>query len=207
MLQAAGYAATGIDPEAPDGPWYRRIEFERYPVPEPASAIVACTSLHHVADLGEVLGLAEAALLPAGVLVVVEWAWERFDESTARWCFSRLPEAADEHDWLGDSRAAWQASGLPWDAYCQGWAEEEGLHTGKDMLAELEARFDTRELSFGPYFFPGLAATSEADEQSAIHAGQIQANRIQFSGTRREAHGAARSLPADLECSEVPPGE
>jgi hypothetical protein len=29
-------------------------------------------------------------LVPGGVLVVVEWAWERFDEATARWCFARL---------------------------------------------------------------------------------------------------------------------
>src|SRR5260370_11595324 len=40
-LQAAGYTATGIDPEAPDGPAFRQVEFERYQATEPADAIIA----------------------------------------------------------------------------------------------------------------------------------------------------------------------
>src|ERR1039457_100832 len=76
------------------GAWYCRVEFERYDLPQPAGAIVACTSLHHVADLGAVLDLVDAALVPGGLLVVVEWARERFDEATARWCFIRLPRPA-----------------------------------------------------------------------------------------------------------------
>src|SRR5712691_5747822 len=47
MLRAAGYDASGVDPEAPDGPEYHRTEFERYQVPGPAAAVVACASLHH----------------------------------------------------------------------------------------------------------------------------------------------------------------
>ena len=49
------------------------------------------------------------------------------------------------------------------------------------------ARFETRELSYGAYFFPDLSGTSEADELAAIDAGQIQANRIQYHGSRRES--------------------
>ena len=37
MLRSAGYDATGVDPEAPDGPWYRQVEFERYELPGPAA--------------------------------------------------------------------------------------------------------------------------------------------------------------------------
>jgi len=186
MLQAAGYAATGIDPEAPDGSGYRRVEFERYQAPQPADAIIACTSIHHVADLGQVLDLAAAALVPTGAAVVVEWARERFDEATARWCFARLPSPGGERGWLNDRYEQWQASGLPWDAYCRSWADAEGLHAGGDIVRELRARFDTRELSYGPYFFADLRDTSEADELAAIDAGQIQANRIQYHGRRRE---------------------
>jgi SAM-dependent methyltransferase len=94
MLRDGGYAATGIDPEAPEGTDFRRVGFEDYLPSRPADAIIACTSLHHVADLGRVLDLAAAALVPAGVLVVVEWARERFDEATAGWCFARLPRPA-----------------------------------------------------------------------------------------------------------------
>jgi hypothetical protein len=45
MLRADGYEAVGIDPEAPQGPGYHRVEFERYEMPQPADVIVACTSL------------------------------------------------------------------------------------------------------------------------------------------------------------------
>ena len=184
MLRSAGYAAAGVDPEAPDGPWYHQVEFERYQMPGPAQAIVACTSLHHVADLGEVLNLAGTALMAGGALVVVEWARERFDEGTARWCFDRLPPPSGDHGWLQHRRDEWRASGLPWDGYCRGWAEEEGLHAGQDIVRELDARFGRQLLAYGPYFFPDLAGVGEDDEQAAIDAGEIQANRIAYVGRR-----------------------
>jgi len=185
MLRSAGYEASGIDPEAPEGPWYHRVEFERHEPPGPVGAVVACTSLHHVADVGEVLGLAGSALAEGGTLVVVEWARERFDEATARWCFDRLPVAAEEHDWLQHRRDEWRASGQPWESYCRNWAAEEGIHAGEDVMRELDARFDRQFLGYGPYFFPALTGVSEAEEQAAIDAGEIQANRIAYAGRRR----------------------
>lgn len=185
MLRAAGYDASGVDPEAPEGPWYHQTEFERYELPGPAAAVVACTSLHHVADLGEVLRLAGAALVPGGAMVVVEWARERFDDATARWCFGRLPGPSEEHNWLRHRHDEWRASGLPWERYCQGWAEAEGMHAGEDIVAELDARFDRQFLGHGPYFFASLDGVSETDEQAAIDAGEIQPNRIAWAGRRR----------------------
>jgi hypothetical protein len=117
--------------------------------------------------------------------VVVEWARERFDEATARWCFDRLPQPPDEHDWLQRHQDQWRASGLSWDGYCRGWAEQEGLHAGQDIVRELDARFDPRLLAYGPYFFTNLAGISDNDEQAAIDAGEIQANRIAYVGRRR----------------------
>jgi SAM-dependent methyltransferase len=192
MMHSAGYAAVGVDPEAPEGPWYHQAEFERYDLPGPAQAIVACTSLHHVADVGEVLDRAAGALAAGGLLVVVEWARERFDDATARWCFDRLPPPSDEHDWLRHLHDQWRASGLPWDGYCRAWAEEEGLHAGQDIVRELDARFDRQLLTYGPYFFPGLAGISEDDEQAAIGARQIQANRIAYVGRKRPGGAQAR---------------
>jgi SAM-dependent methyltransferase len=86
-LLEGGYDATGVDPEAPEGRHYHRVEFERYEPPQPVACVVASLSLHHVADLDEVLDRVQACLLPDGALVVVEWAWERFDGATAGWCF------------------------------------------------------------------------------------------------------------------------
>jgi len=187
MLRSAGYDAVGVDPEAPDGPEYHRTEFERYEMPRPASAIVACTSLHHVADLGEVLGRVEAGLVPGGALVVVEWARERFDDATARWCFDRLPSPSGDHDWLRHRRDEWQDSGMPWEGYCRAWAEEEGMHEGQHILRELSARFDQRFLAAGPFFFADLAGVSEEDERAAIAAGEIQAGRIDYVGRSRNS--------------------
>jgi SAM-dependent methyltransferase len=192
MLGQAGYRATGVDPEAPPGPSYSQVEFERYELPGRVDAVVACTSLHHVADLGTALDLVAAALVPGGVTVIVEWARERFDEATARWCFSRLPEAGDDHPgWLHHRQAEWHESGRPWDAYLRSWEQAEGLHAGKAILDELDARFESRSTAYGPYFFPELAGTSEADEQAAIDSGLIQPNRIQYVGRRRSHPSAA----------------
>jgi hypothetical protein len=76
------------------------------------------------------------------------------------------------------------ASGQPWDAYCRTWAEQEGLHPDRKILRGLDARFTRRFHTEGPYFFPDLADTSEAQEQAAIDAGLIQAGGIQYAATR-----------------------
>ena len=193
-LVSAGYDATGVDPEAPSGSSYRQVEFENFDLPAGLDAVVACTSLHHVADLADVLDLVNAALVPGGSMVIVEWARERFDEATARWCFDRLPETgglevADhdhgDHDWLWHRRAEWLESGQPWDAFLLSWAQAEGLHAWPDILDKLDARFDCAQTSYRPYFFADLVNTSEGDEQAAIDSGLIQANRVQYQGRRR----------------------
>ena len=108
-------------------------------------------------DLNRVLDLAAAALVPDGVMVVVEWAREHFDEATAGWCFARLPGPGADRGWLNDRYEQWQASGQRWDAYFRAWADGEGLHSGEDILRALQARFETRELSYGAYFFADLS--------------------------------------------------
>jgi SAM-dependent methyltransferase len=185
-LLAGGYQAVGVDPEAPEGSDYQQVEVERYDPPWPVECVVASTSLHHVADLDEVLDRLKELLVPGGVLVVVEWAWERFDEVTARWCFDRLapPAPGDEAGWLHRHQERWVASGQPWDGYVRAWAEQEGLHPGEEIVRGLDARFDRQFHAEGPYFFADLADTSEAEEQVAIDAGLIQAGGIRYAATR-----------------------
>lgn len=185
LMEAAGYQATGVDPEAPPGPSYRQAPFEDYCAPGPLDAIVACTSLHHVADLSAVLDLAARALAPGGQAVIVEWARERFDEATARWCFARLSAGGDDPGWLHRRQDEWRESGQAWDACLRSWARAEGMHAGQDILDELDARFDCQEIAYGPYFFADLAGTSDTDEQAAIDGGLIQATRIQYAGQRK----------------------
>jgi SAM-dependent methyltransferase len=185
-LLDAGYSAVGVDPEAPEGPDYARIEVERYDPPWLVDCVVASLSLHHVAGLDAALDRLRDLLVPGGVLIVVEWAWERFDEPTARWCFARLaPPAPDaEPGWLGKHQRRWAASEQSWDGYLRDWATEEGLHSGEDILRGLDARFHRRFRAEGPYFFADLAETGEAEEQAAIDAGQIRPSGLRYVATR-----------------------
>jgi SAM-dependent methyltransferase len=185
-LLDAGHQAVGVDPQAPDGPNYRQIEFERYEPPQPVAAVVASLSLHHVADLAGALDRLRALLAPGGVLVVVELARERFDEATARWCFARLtpPAPGAEPTWLHKHQERWAASGQPWDDFLRAWAEQEGLHPGDAIVRGLDARFRRRFYAVGPYFFADLAGTSEAEEQAAIDAGRIRAVGIRYAARR-----------------------
>lgn len=182
-MREHGFDAVGVDPVAPSGPGYHRTEFEKHQLSGPVDVIVACTSLHHVTDLDLVLDRAAAALTPGGVLIVVEWAYERFDEATARWSFDRLPDNG-ERGWLHSHREQWLTSGQPWYDYLEGWAGRERLHRGNAISQAIQARFHTRLLTHAPYFFPDLHPISEADEQAAINADRIRATGIHYVATK-----------------------
>lgn len=180
-LRASGYDVVGVDPKAPQEAGYHRVEFEQAELAAEADALVASASLHHVADPGEVLDRVAATLAPGGAVVVIEWAWEDFDESTAEWSFRRL---GSEEGWLRRRRDGWLGSGEPWSTYLQGWAREEGLHEAQTLLALLDERFERRQLSRGPYLFADLSSTSPEDEQRAIDAGEITAIRVDYAGRK-----------------------
>jgi SAM-dependent methyltransferase len=185
-LRASGYEAIGIDRNAPAGPDYRQSDFERYTPGEPADAIIASRSLHHVGNVEEVLGHVAASLRPGGLVIVAEWDWERFDEATARWCFERLDQSeAAESGWLQRRARGWRESGEPWDAYFAAWANGHGLQHAEGILAGLDRHFDEVESERGPYFHADLAGVSEEDELAAIEAGEIAATGIRYIGTRR----------------------
>jgi SAM-dependent methyltransferase len=179
-LQRCGYRALGIDPAAPEGDGFWRLEVERAELPAQVDAVVACTSLHHVAEPGEVLDKIAQRLARGGAVIVVEWDWERFDEATAQWCFERL--GASE-GWLHHRRREWIASAQPWQRYLETWADEHGIHTARALVADLDQRFRRQLCRRGPYFFADLADTTEADELDAISAGEIQPTRIDYVGT------------------------
>jgi SAM-dependent methyltransferase len=141
--------------------------------------VVASLSMHHVGDPGAVLDQVADALGPGGVVVVVEWDWQAFDENTARWCLERQVEP---DGWLRHRLDAWADSGEPWESAFQGWAAEHGLHSARTLVAELDERFERVSFKRGPYLFAELAGATEADEQRAIDAGEIAALRIDYVG-------------------------
>jgi SAM-dependent methyltransferase len=180
-LRESGYDALGIDPVAPMGDQYRQSEFERCGLPGQAEVIVACTSLHHVAEPRQVIERIASTLTRSGVVIVVEWDWEGFDEATARWCFERLA-ASDTESWLHRRRENWIASGQPWDPYFRGWAQQHGLNSARQLVRDLDEHFERRTCGRGPFFFAELAGTDEDDELVAINSGQIQPGRIDYVG-------------------------
>ncbi len=182
MLSSSGYEAVGVDPKAPEGASYRRVEFENAEPFARVDAIVASTSLHHVADPADVLDRVVRALAPSGRIVVIEWDREAFDEPTAEWSFARL---GSEPGWLHRLRDGWTDSGKTWGDYLEDWAEEEGIHAGATLIGLLDERFTREHLAQGPYLFPDLTGTTEEDEQEAIESGAIRATRIDYSGTLR----------------------
>ncbi len=127
----------------------------------------------------------EHAELPQQVdAVIASTSLHHVNEETANWCFKRLGPQ-DEAGWLHHRRDEWLASGREWPSYLRDWAEREGLHPGEALVRLLDERLERALLTHGPYFFPDLAGTTEADEQAAIDAGQIRASRIDYAGTLR----------------------
>lgn len=176
-----GYHALGIDPVAPDGASFLRAEFESSELPERVHAIIACTSLHHLADPALAVAKMADGLTPGGILVIVEWDWESFDEPTAQWCFERLDPGGGD-GWLYHQRQHWLDSQQPWEQYMRSWATREHIHSASVLLAELDRRFDRVSSRRGPYFFGDLAGTTEADERRAIGDGRIRPTRIDYVG-------------------------
>lgn len=181
MLRDRGYEALGVDPVAPEGASYRQLEFEEAELPQQVDAFVACTSLHHVSDPEVLLDKVAVTLRPAGLLIVVEWDWEGFDEETARWCFERLG-SAEPDGWLRHHRDAWASSGQTWDEYMRGWADGHGIQSVRQLLPELDRRFERLVCERGAYCFEDLDEISEAEELDAIDAGLIRATRIDYVG-------------------------
>jgi SAM-dependent methyltransferase len=184
-LLSVGYDATGVDPEAPEGPAYRRSAFEDYWPDTPADAVIASLSLHHVAEPAAVLDHVCHILAPGGTLVVIEWISECFDKATAEWCFGHeVRDRTQPGAWLAELRGEWGESALPWEVFCRRWLERHGLHSASTIRRALDARFVTTHDSSGPYYFPDLLDADAAIERAAIDTGAIKAGCLRYAGRR-----------------------
>lgn len=186
-LDHHGYAAHGIDPQAPvNDPLLTRARLEDFEPSEPFDVVAAVLPLHHVDDLDLAVAMIDRSLTAAGRLLCVEFAWDRFDDDTARWCLERLPSELDEHNWLHELCVALRdrqqqerplgAKELMWS-----WAEEHGFHMSADILQRLRDRFVEQHLDWGPYVYPDLVVGGDV-EQAAIEAGRIAPMSFRFIG-------------------------
>ena len=86
-LVHGGYSVTAIDPEAPEGAIFRRTRIEDFFEEDNFDAVVASVSLHHVDAIDVALDKIVSLLRPGGLLVLEEFAKERFAGPTARWYY------------------------------------------------------------------------------------------------------------------------
>jgi len=167
-LDAAGYDVLAIDPQAPEGPIFRRSTIEQLHSSAAFDAVVAAYVLHHVESLDAALDRVVALLEPEGRLVVEELGWDLADDATLEW-YARHGGAAD----LDAARAEWHA-------------EHAGLHGYSAMRAALDARFVERSFERQPYFCRSLHREDlETSEREAIAGGEIRALGFRYVGAPR----------------------
>jgi SAM-dependent methyltransferase len=180
-LARGGHSVTAIDPQAPEGPIFRRTRIEEFSDPAQFDHVVAILSLHHVEDLGLALDKIADLLRAGGALVVVEFAWDHIDEATAQWALERLPAASSEGH---EGHSSWLERCCRGERGVAEWAER-GFHGSGRMRDELGRRFAERHFEWVPYLYPDLGGdVSEAEELAAIEAGAINATGFRYVGTK-----------------------
>ena len=172
-LSAAGYDVLAIDPNAPDGPLYRRVTLEELDDPGPFDAVVAGRVLHHVQPLGAALDKL-AGLAP--LLLLDEFAWNHMDEPTIEWYESqhRVLVAAGREPNGPPDLGEWRA-------------RHSDLHPYETLRTEVDARYEERHFEWRPYFYRWLAGpASESLEEGLIAAGAIRPIGFRYAGVKRE---------------------
>ena len=181
VLASAGYDVLAIDPDAPDGPFYRRVTLEAFDDEGPFDAVVAGRVLHHVQPLGSALDKLSRL---APLLVLDEFAWNHMDPPSVEWY-----EA--QHRVLGAARR--KPKGPP--DLAEWRARHLGLHPYETLRAEVDARYDERHFEWRPYFYRWLdGPATEQLEETLISAGAIRPIGFRYAGVRTErARSAAAS--------------
>ncbi|HYY74489.1 MAG TPA: class I SAM-dependent methyltransferase, partial [Solirubrobacterales bacterium] len=156
--------------EAPRGKIFRRMALEEFAEPGPFDAVLASRSLHHVRDLVAAVDKIAGLLVPKGPVIVNEHAWERLDESTARWYMSKHPKQRGSRE-----------------AFMDEWRRDHAdLHTSRAMRSELDRRFAERFFRWIPYLHEELDGPElYAEEQRLMVAGEIQATGFRYVGELR----------------------
>jgi SAM-dependent methyltransferase len=155
-LADSGYAALGIDPEAPKAPGFRRIGLEQLEPHNAFDAAVAIRSLHHVHDLRAGVDALAAALRPGARMVVFEFAIEAVDERAEHWCA--------EHGLRRPTTAASAPEVTPLAA----------------VRAALERRFRELDAERVPY----LAKEAGRADLEAVELEEISSGRLAAAGAR-----------------------
>jgi hypothetical protein len=171
-LDAAGYEVVAIDPEAPEGPLYRRVALEDFDDPGPFGAVVAGRVLHHVHPLEPAL---DKLTRLAPLLIVDEFAWNHMDQATVDWY-------EGEHRVL--AAAGREPKGPP--DLAEWHRRHADLHPYETLRAALEAHFEEQYFEWRPFFYQWLdGPATEALEGALIDAGGIRPIGFRYVGSTR----------------------
>jgi ubiquinone/menaquinone biosynthesis C-methylase UbiE len=174
-LDTAGHTVTAIDPEAPEGPLFRRVAIGAFAEPGPFDAVVASRSLHHLPDLPAAVRKIARLLRPGGVLVLDDYGKERVNRRTAEWYYEQR---------LALEAAGGNAAPESFEACMREWEEDEAdIHTYAAMRAELDRCFEELYFAWVPYLYRELEDVApESLEQELADAGTIQATGFRYVG-------------------------
>lgn len=131
-LVEAGYDALGVDPAAPEGERFRRVDFRG--IDGAFDAVVAGRVIHHLFPLDEAV---ERLASLAPLLIVDEFAWDLIDPELEAWYDARRRELAEPTG--PESIDAWRSR------------HADELHSHGAVLDALRARYDERVLEWVPY--------------------------------------------------------
>jgi 2-polyprenyl-3-methyl-5-hydroxy-6-metoxy-1,4-benzoquinol methylase len=169
-LVSLGYEVVAIDPKA-EGSAVRPVALHM--LDEPAAsfdAAVAVLSMHHVDPLTESCRRLAEVVRPAGVLVLDEIDFGRFDERAAGW-------------WLEHHGAADHAGSTPEEIVSHLREHCHELARIRDVLAEW---FELGATTRGPYLYRWeLSPELRATELELIASGALPATGARILGTRR----------------------
>jgi Methyltransferase domain len=168
-LAAVGYDVLAIDPEAPEGPLYRRVTLEDLDDAGPFDAAVAGRVLHHVDPLGPAL---EKLIGLAPLVILEEFASDRIDAAARDWY-------QEQYRNLAAGAAAPRAP-----ADLEEWrAAHPGLHPYESLRRELDVRYDVRDFHWGPYLYRWLRdPRTKVDEERLIASGKLQPIGFRYTG-------------------------
>jgi SAM-dependent methyltransferase len=167
-MDAAGYRVLAIDPEAPEGPIFRRAALEDLDDAGAFDAAVASYALHHMKDLTGAVDRIADALELHGALLIEEFGWDRLDRATAGWYGRQCGDPSVE-----PVLAQWRT-------------EHEGLHGYAAMRHALDRRFAECSFEWRPYLYRCLEREDlESREREAIARSEIRAVGFRYAGIRR----------------------
>src|SRR5829696_5118807 len=177
-LDDLGHQVVAIDPAAPEGVIFQSVSLEEFADPASFEAVVASRALHHIHDLAGALSKLRSLLLREGRLIVIEHAFDRFDEPTARW-------------YLDKRRAKGRHAPRSLHACLAEWERDHaGLHSYTAMRRELDLRFTERCFAWTPTLYLELGKALEQEEQTLIEPGSIQATGFLYVGEPRGGYGS-----------------